>query len=123
MTRFGWLLPALIALAGCQTSERPSKNDSQDPEVYARDVKKIAFGAVQGAKKSREPADSLAGLVTELSEQGNIHRPIGSYGPIYAELLALSKSLLADCQAANGKPSDLAPRLNAIQTVAEKLPG
>jgi len=113
----------LFAVLGCRTAERPFTDNSKDPELYAQDVKQIAHDAIQRARQSREPADQLQTLVTELEGQESNSRPVGSHKPTYAELLTATKQLIEECKKANGKPANLSARLDALKLVADKLPG
>jgi len=123
MPRLLVFLMAPLLLTGCGSSERPFTDNSKDADLYALDVKQIAFSTVTMAKRSREPADQIQILVGEIESQEANNRPVGSYKPIYAELLAAAKPLLEDCKNANGKPANLAVRLDALKAIAEKLPG
>jgi hypothetical protein len=123
MRRFLPFLVATLALSGCGPAERPFTDNSKDPELYALEVKRIALNAVQTARRSREPADQIQTLVTELESLESNSRPVGSYKPIYDELLATAKPLLEDCKKANGKPANLTSRLDELKKIAEKLPG
>ena len=108
---------------GCGTTERPFADNSKDADLYALDVKQIAFGTVARGKRSRETADQIQVLVTELESLASNHRPIGTHAPIYADLLSAAKPLLEDCKKANAKPANLVSRLDALKLIAEKLPG
>jgi hypothetical protein len=117
------LFLASLLLPGCGKSERPFTDNSKDPDLYAQDVKQIVLDAVQRARGSREPADQLQTIVTEIESQPVNNRPVGSHKPVYDELLASAKALMADCQKAGGRPADLSSRLDALKKIAEKLPG
>lgn len=116
-------LLAPLLLLGCGTPERPFTDNSKDADLYATDVKQIAFSTVVRAKRSREPADQIQVLVSEIESQESNHRPVGAHQAIYAELLAAAKPLLEDCKKANGKAPNLNSRLDALKVIAEKLPG
>lgn len=119
---FRLFLPLFIVflIAGC--SGEPSFTDhSQDQDRYAKDVKQLAINAIEQANKSREPGDCLLPLVTELADQVELNRPVGSHKPTYDEMLALAKPLAEECN--NGKPANLAARLGQLKKLAEKLPG
>ena len=123
MPRLLVFLLASLVLPGCGSGERPFTDNSKDPDLYARDVKQIALDAVQTARRSREPADQIQTLVNELEGQETNNRPLGSYKPIYTELLTAAKQLLDECKKANGRPANLPARLDALKQTAEKLPG
>ncbi len=116
-------LASLLPLLGCGKSEKPFTDNSKDSDLYAQDVKQIAVEAVQRARRSREPADQLQTIVSEIEGQSANGRPVGSHKPTYDELLTSAKSLLEDCQKAGGKAPDLSSRLDRLQKIAEKLPG
>lgn len=123
MLRTFSLLLASLLLAGCGP-RRPFTDNSQDADLYAQDVKQMAYDAVAKAKRSREPADQIRTLVLEIERQETNRKPVGPHKAIYAELLAAAKPLLEDCEkAAGGKPANLASRLDSLQKIAEKLPG
>ena len=120
------LLPFLLAplmLSGCGSSEKPFTDNSKDADLYAADVKQIAYDTVTMAKRSREPADQIQQLVTEIESQGANSRPVGSHKSVYDELLTAAKSLMDDCKRVNGKAANLGPRLDALKKIADKLPG
>ena len=119
---FVFCLGSLVS-SGCGQSERPFTDNSQDADLYAQDVKQIALDAIQRAKRSREPADQMQTIITELEGQVANSRPVGAHKPIYAELLTAAKQISEDCKKANGKPADLMPRLDSLKLIAEKLPG
>src|SRR4051812_41114071 len=104
MPRLLALLLVSMLLTGCGSGGRPYTDNSRDADLYAQDVKTIALGAVQRAKRSREPADQIRVLVTEIQDQESNRRPVGSHKPIYTELLATARTLMEDCEKANGKP-------------------
>ena len=114
---------ASLASSGCGQTERPFTDNSNDADLYAQDVKQIALDAIQRARRSREPADQVQTLVSELEGQSANNRPIGAHKPIYAELLTAAKQLAEECKKANGKPADLPSRLDSLKQIAEKLPG
>src|SRR6266542_19793 len=116
------LLVASLALSGCRPSDRPFTDNSKDADLYAQDVKQIALDAVQRARRSREPADQIQTLVSELESQEANNRPMGSHKPTYTELLTAAKQLAEDCKKAHGRPADLSARLDALAKIAEKLP-
>lgn len=111
----------LAALVGCGGgSDLPYTDHSKDPEAYARNVKALVLGVAADAKTSREPADDLASIVTELEQKD---RPRGSYGPIYDELLTNARTLQEECARASGRPSGLDRRLDELAKIAQQLPG
>lgn len=115
---FGLLLVA--GTTGCGPA-KPSVDNSQDPEAYARDVKNLAFNAAESAAKSREPADDLLQLTSELEQQD---RPRGSYGNVYEKLLKTANDIKTDCQKqAGGRPANLPSRLAELKKIAQELPG
>jgi hypothetical protein len=122
MLRILSLILGCLLLSGCGPS-KPFTDNSGDADLYAQDVKQIAFNAIDKAKRSREPGDQIRTLVSEIEQQGPNRRPVGSHKPTYDELLAAAKPLLADCEKAGGKPANLVPRLDSLQKIAEKLPG
>jgi hypothetical protein len=107
---------ALLLLVGC----KPTVNHSQDPEAYAKDVKQIVYNQVASAAKSREPADQMQSIITELEQKD---RPHGNYKGTYAELLSTAREIHADAKKVDGRPSNLMPRLNKLKQTAESLPG
>jgi hypothetical protein len=126
MPRLLRLLPFLLltlAIPACGPSEAPYTDNSKDPDLYAQDVKQIAMDAIQRAKKSREPADQIQTLVSELESQQSNSRPVGSHKAIYDELLGLAKEFVSACNASGGKPANMTARLDAMTKVAERLPG
>jgi hypothetical protein len=123
MLRLFSLLLASLLLLGCG-SGKPFTDNSQDAELYAQDVKQIAYGAIAKARRSREPADQIRTLVREIEQQGPNRRPVGPHRPTYEALLAAAKPLMEECEkAAGGKAANLASRLDSLQKIAEKLPG
>ncbi|QDU19471.1 hypothetical protein [Urbifossiella limnaea] len=126
MPRYLVLSLGLVAAAlapGCGSSEKPYTDNSKDPDLYAQDVKQIAVDAIQRARRSREPADQLQTIVTEIEGQSANNRPVGSHQPVYTELLTAAKQLQGDCNKANGRPADLSTRLDGLKKIADKLPG
>jgi hypothetical protein len=120
------LLPLLLlplALSGCGPSEPPFTDNSKDADLYAADVKQIALDAVQRARRSREPADQIQTLVSELENQESNSRPVGPHKAIYSELLNLSKEFIKECNSGGGKPANVGPRLDSLAKLAERLPG
>jgi hypothetical protein len=110
---------ALLAGAGCGSSQ-PTVNNSQDPEAYARDVKQLVYDVVESAPQSREPADQIALVVTELEQTD---RPRGNYANTYTQLLTTAKEIQAECEKSGGKPSNLPTRLAQLKKIAQALPG
>lgn len=126
MPRLLRILPLLLltlALSACGQSEPPYTDNSKDADMYAQDVKQIAMDAIQRAKKSREPADQIQTLVSEIESQAANHRPVGSHKATYDELLTLAKEFVGECKAASGKPANMSARLDAMTKVADRLPG
>jgi hypothetical protein len=117
-------LAILVLIVGCDGGKPKFEDHSQDPERYANSVKELALNATYKAARSREPGDMLLPLVTELQDQDTNRKPVGNYKPVYTELLTKTKSLVEDCDKANGgRPSSLSGKLNEIEAVAKKLPG
>lgn len=114
-----WSGLVVVAIGGCGPSEQPFTDNSQDAEAFAKSIKSLVLNTAESAKKSAQPADTLRGLVTALSELENA--PVGTYGPTYEELLVLAKGLLEKSE--SGKPSDFQPRLAEISKLAQTLPG
>jgi hypothetical protein len=123
MSRCLAFLLAPLLLAGCGSPDRPFTDNSKDADLYAADVKQIAYSTVSRAKRSREPADQVQVLVTELESQESNNKPAGPHKAVYGDMLAAAKLLLEDCKKANGKPANLNSRLDAIKVIADKLPG
>ncbi len=126
MPRLLRLLPLLLltlTVSACGPAEAPYTDNSRDADLYATDVKQIAMDAIQRAKKSREPADQIQTLVSEIEGQGANNRPVGSHKATYDELLKLAKEFISECNAAGGKPANLTVRLDVLMKIAERLPG
>ena len=114
---------SLLVVAGCgRGSGVPYTDHSRDPERFAANVKQMVYGAVAEARTSREPADSLSGIVDTF--EGRLGRlPVGQYRSIYEQLLSQASELYEACEAIDGRPPDLEPRLKELWAVAEQLPG
>ena len=125
MPRLLRLLPLLLltlTVSACGPAEAPYTDNSKDADLYATDVKQIAVDAIQRAKKSREPADQIQTLVSEIEGQGANNRPVGSHKATYDELLKLAKEFISECKAAGAKPGNMAARLDSLAKVAYRLP-
>lgn len=114
-----WSGLLIVAMAGCGPGEQPFTDNSQDAEAFAKSIKSLVLNTAESAKKSPQPADTLRGMVTALSELEKA--PVGTYGATYEELLVLSKGLLEKSE--SGKPADFQPRLAEITKLAQTLPG
>ncbi len=115
--RYPLLCLAVLVAAGCA---KPPVDNSQDPDAYARDVKQLVLTQVGAASKSREPADQIATVVTELQQTD---RPRGKYQDTYDTLLTLAQGIKADCEKAKGRPDNLTARLDEMKKLAQSLPG
>lgn len=110
----------VLGLIGCGTGG-PVPQDNKDPELYAADVKRVVLMQVEEARRSREPGDEIYSIVSELENYEK--RPAGSYASIYSELREKAKELQAKCEEVDGRPSDLASRLDELVELANQLPG
>ena len=117
------LLLLSLTLSACGPAEAPYTDNSKDADLYAQDVKQIAVDAIQRAKKSREPADQIQTLVSEIECQSATNRPVGSHKATDDELLKLAKEFISECKAAGGKPANMAARLDSMAKIADRLPG
>jgi hypothetical protein len=111
----------ILFVAGCGRSSMPYTDHSRDATAYAKDVKELVIDHVQLAKKSREPADMLAPIVSELEQMRE--RPTGEHKSIYEELLETARQLLEACQQVDGRPPGLEKQLDQLVAMVDRLPG
>jgi hypothetical protein len=113
---------SVLVLLGCgQSGQRPYTDHSRDPEAFALDVKQLVVNSVEDARTSREPEDEISNIVDLLDDLSR--HPTGDYRETYDQLLSLAGDIRAACEAANGRPSDLATRLDELLALANQLPG
>lgn len=111
----------VLMAVGCGGSEMPYTDSSRDASAYARDIKQLVISSATTARRSKEPADDLLGVVSEL--ENNSKRPLGDHAATYTELLGIAKRIHVACEQANGRPPGLEKDLDELIVAAEKLPG
>ena len=117
-----FLCLSVLIFVGCgQSGQRPYTDHSRDPEAFALDVKQVVVNSVEDAKTSPEPEDEISSIVDMLDDLSR--QPTGDYRETYDQLLSLAGDIRAACEAANGRPSDLAARLDELVALANQLPG
>ena len=127
MNRVEYCVSAMLLAAMCGCSRGPAiayTDHSRDPEAFAATVKQLVFVAVADARTSPEPADDLASIVgvfADRMDDGSL--PLGEYVGVYQELFSLARDLHDACETIDGRPADLAPRLDHLLEVARRLPG
>ncbi len=122
MIRFA-LCATIVLLLGCgQGNGVPYTDHSRDPEAFALTIKQMVLDAVEDARRSPEPAESVDGIVAAFD--GRLHSlPVGDYRPIYEELLSVASELYEEAERIDGRPEDLDQRLDELAALAEQLPG
>jgi len=125
MLRWTWvaMLLLVMSLTGCgQGTSVPYTDNSRDPEALATNIKQLVFTVAYEARTAREPADQLAWIVDAFDpKKGKM--PIGNYGSIYDELVAVASELHQACESADGRAPDLNSGLEKLEEIAGQLPG
>lgn len=104
---------------GCGPSELPFEDNSKDSAAFALDIKTLVLNTAENIKKSREPRDSLGGIVSALSALDVV--PVGEHLKTYKEMHSLASALQAECE--KGKPTGFDAKIKAIADLAKTLPG
>ena len=122
MIRFALCVTILLAIGCGGGNGVPYTDHSRDPEAFAVTTKQMVFDAVEDARRSPEPAESLDGIVAAF--EGRLDRlPVGDYRPIYEELLSVASDLYEEAERIDGRPADLDERLSRMVAIVEELPG
>lgn len=122
MVRFILLLSGALVLGCGGRSSQPFTDNSQDPELLARNIKQLVVNEVSDARKSRDPYDHLRVIYTSIPEPG-ARKPIGDYGDVYTRISTLAESLTEATERANGPTPDLQKKLDQLLAIADELPG
>ena len=104
---------------GCGPRELPFTDNSKDSVAFALSMKTLVLNTTENLKTSKEPADTLGGVVLSLSELGVC--PTGEYLKTYQEIHSLASALKAECE--KGKPAGFDAKVKAIAELAKTLPG
>jgi len=119
---FSWILGLGLLFCstfGCGPRELAYEDNSKDSAAFALDVKNLVLNTAENIKKSREPADSLGGIVSALSSLDKI--PAGEHLKTYKEIHLLASALQTECE--KGKPAGFDAKIKAIADLAKTLLG
>ncbi len=122
MTRLA-LCVAVTLVVGCSGGNGvPYTDHSRDPEAFALTIKQMVFNAVEDARESPHPAESLDGIAAAF--EGGLGRlPVGDYRSVYEELYSVASDLYEEAERIDGRPADLETRLHELVALADQLPG